>query len=145
MVRAIVIPADGEEPPREIETSDPAAIAKAVDGFMEAVDIYELGVTVYVNESGLLRRLPFNSRVSFLWRYHVPAVRQRAMLVGDAPDRYGVELQDGGDGTWRTDGLQYADYWEAIMWAMLLLKQVPEATDARVVPIKHHEGTPTAT
>lgn len=41
-----------------------------------------MGVTIYINEEGLLRRLPFNSRASFLWWYYVPAARE-SLLVGD--------------------------------------------------------------
>lgn len=39
---------------------------KTVDGLMEAVDLLNFGATIYVNEEGLLRHLPFNSRASFL-------------------------------------------------------------------------------
>lgn len=53
-----------------------------MDGWIEAVDVPSLGVTIYVNEEGLLRRLPFNPRASFLWWYHVPGAHQ-TMLVGD--------------------------------------------------------------
>lgn len=99
----------------------------AVDGWIDAVDIPGLGITIYVNEEGLLRHLPFNSRASFLWWYHVPQARQ-AMLVGnavvvgspdhdgeitDVPDEvinlltsageYAVPVKLGGEPTWYTD------------------------------------------
>lgn len=54
-----------------------------MDGWIEAVDVPSLGITMYVSEEGLLRRLPFNSRASFLWWFHVPGAHQ-AMLVGNA-------------------------------------------------------------
>ncbi|UOE25122.1 DUF3846 domain-containing protein [Agromyces soli] len=57
--------------------------ARSVDGYIEAVDVPDLGVTIYVNEIGLLRRLPFNSRASFLWWYYEPAARE-SLLVRDA-------------------------------------------------------------
>lgn len=169
MVQGIVIPVDTDEPLGEIDTAQPDAIARAVGGLMEAVDLYEIGVTVYVNESGLLQHLPFNSRASFLWWYHVPRTRQRSMLVGGAvivglPDeggsdtevpatirelllleaRYCVEVRLAGEHGWRLGLPIRLDYWEAIMWAMLLLEQVPGAEDTRVVPVEPHQGAATA-
>lgn len=52
MVQGIVIPVDTDERLREIDTSQPDAIANAVGGLMEAVDLHDLGVTLYVNEFG---------------------------------------------------------------------------------------------
>ena len=169
MVQGIVIPVDIDKPLREINTAQPDAIARAVGGLMEAVDLYDLGITVYVNESGLLQHLPFNSRASFLWWYHVPRTRQRSMLVGDAvivglPDEdgadtevpaaarelllaethYRVEVRLTGDDRWRRGLPIRLDFWEAIMWAMLLLEQIPGAEDTRVVPVEPHEGAAAA-
>jgi hypothetical protein len=169
MVQGIVIPVDTDEPLREIDTSQSDAIASTVGGLMEAVDLYDLGVTIYVNESGLLQHLPFNSRASFLWWYHVPRIRRRSMLVGDAvivglPDeegadtdvpaaarelllaktRYRVEVQLSGEDRWRQGLPILLDYWEAIMWAMLLLEQIPSAADSRVVPVNPHGGAAAA-
>lgn len=83
MVKGIYVPVDETESleQREFATLDDYQVA--VDGWIEAVDVPGLGITVYVNEEGLLRHLPFNSRVSFLWWYHVPGAHQ-AMLVGNA-------------------------------------------------------------
>lgn len=160
MVTGIVIPAESGESLRELDTSVPHAIATTVGGLMEAVDLFVLGVTVYVNEEGLLRHLPFNSRASFLWWYHVPEARQRAMLVGEAvivglpddngadtevptaarelllsPGRFRVEVRTAGDPTWHRNRATYPDYWEAIVWAMVLLERMPEVVDTRVVPV----------
>lgn len=94
MVQGIVIPADAESPLRRRDFARLEAYQAAVGGWIEAVDLLNFGVTIYVNEEGLLRHLPLNSRASFLWWYHVPEMRQKAMLVGDAvpiglPDRNG--------------------------------------------------------
>lgn len=166
MVSAIVIPADSDEPLREIDTSQPDAITKAVGGFMEAVDLFDLGITIYVNESGLLQHLPFNSRVSFLWWYYFPgAAQRRARLVGDAvivglPDAHGadtelpvvarelllteadylVEVRLVGDDQWRIGLPVRLDYWDALMWAILLLEQIPGGDDTRVVSAESREG-----
>ncbi|MFD6699403.1 DUF3846 domain-containing protein [Microbacterium sp. NPDC060117] len=160
MVRGLVIPADDEQPLREIDVSVPDAVAQAVGGLMEAVDLIDFGATVYVNESGVLQRMPFNSRATFLWWYYVPSSRGRARLVGDAiivglpdddgadsdlPDaahqqllsqaRYRVEVQIENEPIWRRLPLTYPDYWEALMWAALLLQQIPDAADTRVIPV----------
>ncbi|QLD11026.1 DUF3846 domain-containing protein [Microbacterium oleivorans] len=55
----------------------------AVDGWIEAVDLPDFGCTLFVNEDGLLRGLPYNRRATYLWWYHVPQARDRARLVGD--------------------------------------------------------------
>lgn len=83
MVKGIHVPIDESEPLelREFATFDD--YQAAVDGWIEAVDVPSPGVTIYVNEEGVLRHLPFNSRASFLWWFHVPGAHQ-AMLVGNA-------------------------------------------------------------
>lgn len=164
MVTGIVIPAESGEPLRALDTSVSGAVAKAVGGLMEAVDLFDLGVTVYINEAGLLRHLPFNSRASFLWWYHVPSARQRAMLVGDAvivglpddngadtevptavhellvsPRRFRVEVRTADGPTWYRNRATYPDYWEAIVWAMVLLERMAEVEDVRVVPVESNE------
>lgn len=160
MVTGLVIPADGE---KALERRDFAALEDyqaAVGGWIEAVDIPALGVTIYVNEGGLLRQLPFNSRASFLWWYHVPEARQKAMLVGDAvlvglPDRNGdstdlppdvidtlmhagrwrVEVRAADDSKWYRNQVTYEDYFEALVWAMVTLERWTMAQDVRVVAV----------
>lgn len=94
MVRGIFLPT-GED---ELEVRDFASLEgyqTAVGGWVEAVDVPDLGVTIYINEEGLVRQLPFNSRASFLWWYHLPEAR-KAMLVGDAVI-VGLRDPDGND------------------------------------------------
>jgi hypothetical protein len=55
-----------------------------VGGWIEPVDVPSLGITICVNEEGLIRQLPRDPRATFLWWFHVPANRQKAILVGDA-------------------------------------------------------------
>lgn len=100
MVKGIYVPADDNKSLEVRELTKLEDYRAAVDGWIEAVDVPALGVTVYVNEEGLIRRLPFNPRASFLWWYHVPGAH-RAMLVGDvivvgAPDENGdsTDVQD---------------------------------------------------
>ena len=83
MVKGIYVPVDETEPLEQREFATLDDYQTAVDGWIEAVEIPSLGITIYVNEEGLLRRLPFNPRASFLWWFHVPGAHQ-AMLVGNA-------------------------------------------------------------
>ena len=66
MVKGIYVPIDESEPLelREFATFDDCQAA--VDGWIEAVDVPNLGITIYVNEEGVLRHLPFNPRASIL-------------------------------------------------------------------------------
>ena len=94
MVRALRIPTEPDDPITELEVFQLEDYQAAVGGWIEPVDIPELGVTMYVHEEGLVLGLPFNSRAAFLWWYFVPEARQKAMLVGPAlvvgqPDRNG--------------------------------------------------------
>lgn len=76
MVSGIVIPAAAESSLEEREFANLEDYQAAVGGWIEAVDLPSFGVTICVNEEGLLRHLPFNSRASFPWWYHVSAARQ---------------------------------------------------------------------
>lgn len=94
MVTGLFIPADADEPVEAREFKDITEYQLAVGGWLEAIEISALGTTVFVNEEGRQRRLPFNSRATFLWWYHEPTTRNVTMLVGDAivvgaPNRLG--------------------------------------------------------
>ena len=82
MVQGIIIPADNTAPLTASRLDSLENYMRAVGGWIEAVDIPDLGVTLYVNEEGLIRDLPFNRRATFLWRFHVRQARN-ARLVGD--------------------------------------------------------------
>lgn len=93
MVKAVFIPADIDEEVEAREAEGFEALQAAVGGWVEAVDVPSLGVTIYINEEGRVRHLPFNSRALFLWWYYVPRDRP-AMLVGNvivvgAPNKRG--------------------------------------------------------
>ena len=160
MVTGILVPGDGEAPLRIQEFTTLSDYQDAVGGYIQPITIPTLGVTVYVNEEGLLQRLPLNSRSTFLWWFHVPTARQKAMLVGDAVivgmvDRrgentsvpsdvlelltetvaYRVELRVIGETEWLRGQITYTDYWEAVIWAMVLFERWALATDVRVMPV----------
>lgn len=65
MAQGIYGPAEGQPEKREFTCLED--YQAAVGGLIEAVDVPDLGITIYVNDEGLLRHLPFNSRASFLW------------------------------------------------------------------------------
>lgn len=160
MVKGLVIPVESGAVIEERDFATLEDYQAAVDGWIEAVDVPALGVTIYVNEEGLLRRLLVNHRATFLWWYHVPEARERAMLVGTAiviglPDRAGnstdipddvravlvnagawrVEVRTHGDPTWYRNQATYRDYFEALAWGMVTLEQWTTAEDVRVVPV----------
>ncbi len=164
MVRALRIPTDADEPITELEVIKLEDYQAAVGGWIEPVDLPDLGVTIYVHEEGLVLGLPFNSRAAFLWWYFVPEARQKAMLVGPAlvvglPDRKGdstdiparvvdmigrpgvwrVEVKTHGDPKWYRNQATYTDYFEAVVWAMVTLERWSAAEDTRVVPVPPDE------
>ncbi len=158
MVQGLFIPADSERPleVRSFETLDD--YQAAVGGWIEAVDVPPLGASLYVNEEGLLRQLLFNSRATFLWWHELPHVRQQAMLVGDAlmvglpgldgystdipastlalltaKEPYAVLVLVEGSPLWVRHPFPYEDYFEAVVWAMVLSERVTGTVDVKVV------------
>lgn len=169
MVRGLVVPAAEDA---AIELRDFAQLddyQAAVGGYIEPVDIPSLGITVYVNEEGLLRQLPFNSRATFLWWYEVHEARQSAMLVGDAvivgiPDRRGestdvpqslvdiltkagawrVQVKSLGDPRWHRSTATHTDYFEALIMAMVTVERWTSAVNVRIVSVTAVEGAESA-
>jgi hypothetical protein len=166
VVRALRIPVDPDEPITEVQVDSLKDYQAVVGGYIEPVDIPALGVTVYVNEEGLLRQIRLNSRVTFLWWYFVPEARQTAMLVGPAlivglPNRNGestnipreakelllnpgvwrVEVKTHGDPKWYRNQATYEDYFEAVVWAMVTLERWSAAEDTRIVPVDNSTRT----
>jgi len=159
VVRALRIPADQDEPISPLDVHQLEDYRAAVGGWIEPVDIPELGITIYVHEEGLVLGLPFNPRASFLWWYFVPEARQKAMLVGPAlivglPDAnddstdvpagvaslltdtgpWQVEAHFPGLAKWYRRLETHGDYFEALVYAMVLLERWVEVDDVRVVP-----------
>ena len=158
MVKGIFIPAEDMLPIVEDEYESLAEYQDAVDGYIEPVDLVSQGCTIYVNEEGLLRQLPFNPRATFIWWFYVPEARQKATLVGHAvvvgvPDRTGestdvpeeirqlllhegsfwVEVKVLGDERWYRNQAVFGDVSVAMVWGMLLLDRWSLAEDVRVV------------
>lgn len=83
MVTCLRVPADSDEPIELIYVDSDDEYRRIVDGWIEAVDVPALGISVYVNEEGLVRHLPFNARASAIWWANSEQL-PNAMLVGDA-------------------------------------------------------------
>src|SRR3546814_16766601 len=66
MVKGLLIPADGKQPIEQQEYESLEDYQRAVGGWIEAVDIHELLVTLYVNETGIAKRWEPNRRAKFL-------------------------------------------------------------------------------
>ena len=149
MVRGIIIPADNTAPLGTATLDSLEDYQRAVGGWIEAVDIPDLGITMYVNEEGLIRDLPFNRRATFLWRFHVPQARD-ARLVGDVavvgltddegentelpselgrrllePGVYRVRTREHGASRWHEEPIDRDVYLETVVWAALLQEMSP--------------------
>ncbi len=159
MVKGLIIPAEASAPIEQRDFDRLEDYQTVVGGWIEAVDIPALGITVYVNEEGLLRHLPLNSRVTFLWWYDVPESGQRAMLVGDAvvvgcpgqngdntdvPEavvelllsdaRFALEVRSSQDDDWKRDERKY-EYVDAVVWAMLLIERSEGRLEVRIARV----------
>lgn len=55
---------------------------------------------------------------------------------------YRVEVQVIGETERHRIAAKYTDYWEAVIWAMLLLERWALATDVRVVPVLDQDMLP---
>ncbi len=158
MVKGIVIPPADEDALVERELSSLADYQDAVGGWIEAVDIRRLGVTLYVPEEGQLLNQPFNPRATFLWWYYVPAARLGELLRGPvlivgSPDSQGadrdvpeelrarfaqtsgwaLDVRPRANPFWYRVQMTYDSYWEVLVWAMLILDRWPDADDVRIV------------
>lgn len=159
MVQGIIIPASDAQNMRIQNLAEVEDYQKAVDGWIEAVDIDSFGCAMYLNEEGLIRGLPYNRRSTYLWWYHVPHARGQARLAGDAvliglPDRHGrptdvprpvrelmlgttvcqVELQRLESDEWRPAPIEPQTYIEAVVGATLMMEYAPDRR-LRVVPL----------
>nr|WP_278102317.1 DUF3846 domain-containing protein [Microbacterium proteolyticum] len=163
MVQGIIIPADNTAPLKTATLDSLQDFQRAVGGWIEAVDIPDLGVTMYVNDEGLIRDLPFNRRATFLWRFHVPQARD-ARLVGDVavvgvadgegentelpmdlrrrliePGVYRVRTRQRGGSRWQEEPVDRDDYVETVIWAALLQEMSP-ALEVRVERVEDSAG-----
>ena len=94
MSMGIVIPSGDTLPLEEREFTGLGDYQAAVGGFIAPVDIEDRGITVYVNDEGIVMGLPINARATALWWLWSPQVRNRDALFGDAvivglPDHQG--------------------------------------------------------
>lgn len=163
MVQGIIIPADNTAPLRTAALDSLEDYTRAVGGWFEAVDIPGLGVTMYVNEEGLIRDLPFNRRATFLWRFHVPQARD-ARLVGDVavvgltddegestelpselgrrlmePGAYRVRTREHAEDVWHEEPIDRDDYVETVIWAALLQEMSP-TLEVRIERVEDSAG-----
>lgn len=160
MVQGIIIPASDAEDMRAAALAQLEDYQRAVGGWIEALDIPGFGCTMYLNEEGLTRGLPYNRRATYLWWYHVPHAGGQARLAGDAvlvglPDHDGrttdvspaardlllgstlcqVQLQRLNSGQWRALPSEPQCYIEAIVGATLMMECAPNRL-LRVVPVQ---------
>lgn len=159
MAKGIYIPVEPDSPLEVREFASLEDYQQAVGGLIEPVDLVDVGATIYVNEEGLVYELPFNPRATFMWWLHVPAAKNKAILVGDAviiglPDHGGnttgipedlerVLLHEGkfklevrvvGDPAWYTSAASFDSYHETCIYGLLVLERRLTAEEVRIVP-----------
>lgn len=83
MPRGILIPADRTALLEQRTFNHLEDYQSAVGGPIEAVNLPEVGVTIYANEIGIIQHLPVNSYATLLWWFGRPSLRRKAVLVGD--------------------------------------------------------------
>lgn len=168
MVHGIIIPADNSASLTAATFATLGDYQRVVGGWIEAVDIPDLGVTMYVNEEGLIRDLLYNRRATFLWRFHVPQARD-ARLFGDVamvgltdnegentdlpselarrllePGIYRVRTRDHGNSHWWEEPVDRDDYIETVIWSALLLEMSP-ALEVRIEGVEGVDNESSAT
>ena len=160
MVQGIIIPASDAKNIQAVELADLEDYQRTVGGWIEALDVLSFGCTMFLNEEGLIRGLPYNRRATYLWWYHVPEARGQARLAGDAvlvglPAHDGrttdvppaardlllgsalcqVELQRLNSDRWRAAPSEPQSYIEAVVGATLMMECAPDRA-LRVVPLR---------
>ncbi|MFV0535386.1 MAG: DUF3846 domain-containing protein, partial [Cumulibacter sp.] len=161
MIRGLFVSVDPTAPVESRELGRLEDYQEAVGGWIEPVDIPSLGTTIYVNEEGLIRQLPFNPRATFLWWFHVPSARAVSALFGPAllvgmPDARGdsadvpepvvklsapnqlwrIEYLTESDARWRQGDVGHRDAFEAMVWGMALMERSPEVMNIRLAPLE---------
>ncbi|WP_298868462.1 DUF3846 domain-containing protein [uncultured Microbacterium sp.] len=160
MVTGIVIPTAGDQPLELREFAKLEDYQSAVGGWIEALDLPDIGITVYVNDEGRIRKLPHNARASFLRWYWSPLTRASGMLAGDAvlvgmPNGAGestdvpvhvrellltsalfaLEMRTEAHPEWQRSTTALPDYWSALVWTMMLTEHFTGLRDVRIVPL----------
>ncbi len=160
MVNGIRIPSNGDASIELVELRSLDDYQVAVDGWIEPIDLPDLGVTIYVNEAARRERKPLNSRATLLWWFYQPTWRLRAMLSGDVVvagildadfadgeiprevreqlvDRepYAVQVRPIGGTIWYETRSTYRDYFDALLWGMFLAERWRGTDEVRVVRV----------
>nr|MDT0664176.1 DUF3846 domain-containing protein [Micromonospora sp. DSM 115978] len=158
MIKAIVLPADPDAPVRVVDLDEISLRAgqRLVGGPIEPVDLTNPDATLYLNENGKIHDLPRNFRATLVAWTHVPVLRGRDVILGDAyltgPLRRSLDTDAPTDlvtlltghaptvvqtchqpDVWLTDPSAYDDPFDAYL-AALAASYDRETLDVRVVP-----------
>lgn len=165
MPRGIIIPANESLPCEVREFDGLADYQEAVGGFIEPVDLPRIEATLYVNEEGVIRDLPFNVRATVMRWFWMPDTPARSTTVGDAvliglPDEEGdttdipewlaenilaphghcieVKLVTGPERY--VNQKWFSSYFEAALWARQVAERWPLIEEVRIVPLDLNEA-----
>ncbi len=154
----IVIPADESAEPFEQQFEGLPGYHEVVGGWVEAVHLEQAKLTLFVNEEGKVRGLPLNRRATALWWLLDRMARERDELVGDvvligaangqststeAPrdlahlilraEVLHSEIRLADRLGWHRTELQFTNYFDAAINALLYFRSDDAVTDVRVV------------
>lgn len=97
MIRILVVPADYTKACRqeEMNPADLQGFQEIVGGFIEHVNLAPEG-SLYANEDGIAKILPFNERATALAAFHSRPFNSKRFIVGDVyvtgpADRHGLD------------------------------------------------------
>ncbi|GAA0993462.1 DUF3846 domain-containing protein [Subtercola frigoramans] len=158
MVTGIVIPHDSDMPVYEQQFAELTDYQEAVGGYIEPIRLTTAKLTMYANEEGKVHRLPRNRRATALWWLLDPIERALEELVGNVvvigaphgtftsasvPDdlhhlllgaaRFRVEIETVAHPDWRRTEVEFDNYFDAALHALLYADADDAVIDVRVV------------
>lgn len=157
MPTGIVITHEKSRPVFEQHFEDLSDYQAAVGGYIEPVRLVSPKLTILANEEGKVRRLPFNRRATALWWLLDPMAFEIDELVGDVvllgemreariesipeelanlilrTDSYRSEVRLADRLGWHRTELEFTDYFDAAVDALLYYRSDDAVTHARVV------------
>lgn len=160
MANGVFIPAEEDEFVKLWQLHELSDYQFVVGGWIEPIDLPEIGVTMYVNEAARRERRPLNLRATLLWWFYQPSWRLRTMVLGDVvigglleddynagevppdvirrlidDDAHVVQVRPIGGEAWYETRVDYRDYFDALLWGMFLSERWRGTDEVRVVRV----------
>jgi Domain of unknown function (DUF3846) len=161
LIASIVIPADDEQPLRQeqLDATNLDDYQDLVSGNIEVLSFTSPAASLYLNTEGKHLGQPMNGRATMLLWAHLPELRYRDYIAGDAflvgtvdeegwdrdvPDsftetlfraeHFRVEVQVHGDPRWYANEQRFEQWTEAYANVLDLGRRWSQVADLRIVP-----------